>query len=975
MPNHRISYWDNFKGLLIVLVVFAHILLSLPIHSNVLDHVIDFIYMFHMPAFVFISGFFGKSERARSWQSLGKLLFLFFIFNSFMGFFYGLEPLFVPKYSYWYLLALVVWRVLTPYLASFASIQIFLLAVALLAGFFSSIDNTFSLARVICFYPYYMAGYLLSHQQAQNLATQPYIKRLGRGVLFLAVAAVSAVWLESLFHYSNESLQMQAYTNLSNGAIARLGLYAVAFTAILSLRYLVPKVALEPLALFGRNSLWIFLFHRPLTLWLAPLFPQQSNAVIILMALVSTLLLCLIFGNNRVALFMEHFATDGINLFSPNKKTNFNTAKLMTLCVCVGFLCMMLQRGYAALTWADVKRKLFEQEATVSVLTPTSFQVPQTLSAQQQKDFEQAFHITFAGDLILLEDQVKRGYRANGYDFSDVFEYAADYISSADFAIGVFEGPMAGEDAGYSAGNYDDGKELFLNFPDEFAHAVKEAGFDLVTTANNHLLDKGIDGALRTLEVLDKIGLAHTGSYRDEKEKEAKHIKLVEKDGIKMAILSYTYGSNYVDTQELFEGKLSYLTSVISDTKGELFEKMKNQVKEDFKKAKSLKPDLIVVLPHLGTQFSNAADEVQKKWFEIFKEQGADIILGDHPHAVQPVLLEKRDGKNVLTAYCPGNFANIYRQNQGDTSVLIDVYLHRSTKQIIGAGVVPLYTQASADGNYRALPIYEMLYNQALRKQLSTDDLQRAKIAHGIITEVLFGTPWDISAITRRYYMNENGFLREKQKGLTLTQEMQESPFLQKLNKVDSLCFVGDSVTEGTKNAGYPWFEPIEPFLSAKHIYNHSQGGATVGDILAQADQIPSAQAYVIALGTNDVRYHQEDRSAKTPQEFIDKIHLLKEKLKEKSPEALFVFIAPWYSTDGDPFSTLKFKEKTIKNEQYALALQDYCQKHQDLYINPNPYIAQVLQKYPQHNYLLDHIHPNSAQGIVLYARAVLLAR
>ena len=85
-----------------------------------------------------------------------------------------------------------------------------------------------------------------------------------------------------------------------------------------------------------------------------------------------------------------------------------------------------------------------------------------------------AFRITFSGDLILLEDQVKRAYNGKGYDFSDVFEYAEPYISSADLAIGVFEGPMAGEDAGYSSSNFDDGKELYLNFPDSFADAVKK---------------------------------------------------------------------------------------------------------------------------------------------------------------------------------------------------------------------------------------------------------------------------------------------------------------------------------------------------------------------------------------------------------------------------------------------------------------------------------------------------------------------
>ena len=178
---------------------------------------------------------------------------------------------------------------------------------------------------------------------------------------------------------------------------------------------------------------------------------------------------------------------------------------------------------------------------------------------------------------------------------------------------------MAGEAAGYTTSNFDDGKELYLNFPDEFARAVKNAGFDLVTTANNHVLDKGTEGVLRTLNVLDETGLDHTGSYRNDTEKENERVKLVERDGIRMAILSYTYGSNYYDFAELAEGGLSYVTSVISGTEGELFEKLKAQVELDFEETKKLSPALIIVLPHIGTQFSNAPDREQEVRFGILR--------------------------------------------------------------------------------------------------------------------------------------------------------------------------------------------------------------------------------------------------------------------------------------------------------------------------------------------------------------------
>ena len=106
--KERSAYWDNIKGILILLVVFAHILYYLRDMSAGIAMTVDLIYLFHMPAFVFVSGYFGKSERSRSFESIIKLAFLFFIFNSITMFIDGRTTYLEPVYSYWYLLALIV---------------------------------------------------------------------------------------------------------------------------------------------------------------------------------------------------------------------------------------------------------------------------------------------------------------------------------------------------------------------------------------------------------------------------------------------------------------------------------------------------------------------------------------------------------------------------------------------------------------------------------------------------------------------------------------------------------------------------------------------------------------------------------------------------------------------------------------------------------------------------------------------------
>ena len=138
------------------------------------------------------------------------------------------------------------------------------------------------------------------------------------------------------------------------------------------------------------------------------------------------------------------------------------------------------------------------------------------MDSQTQSNYENAFRILFCGDLILLEDQVKRAYKDGKYNFENLFEYTRKYISDADFSIGVFEGPCGGTVKLYSQSNFDDGKNLYINFPDEFADAVKNAGFNLVTNTNNHIPDMEIDGTKRTLKILDEKNLNYTGSYLDD---------------------------------------------------------------------------------------------------------------------------------------------------------------------------------------------------------------------------------------------------------------------------------------------------------------------------------------------------------------------------------------------------------------------------------------------------------------------------
>lgn len=201
---------------------------------------------------------------------------------------------------------------------------------------------------------------------------------------------------------------------------------------------------------------------------------------------------------------------------------------------------------------------------------------------------------------------------------------------------------------------------------------------------------------------------------------------------------------------------------------------------------------------------------------------------------------------------------------------------------------------------------------------------------------------------------------------------MKSGGFYKALASAESVCFIGDSVTEGTKNGGCPWYEPLTEYC--RSIRSCSKGGGTVSTMIDMLPRINSENSslYVIAIGTNDVRYRNEETCAMTPSEYVLRIDELVRGINNSS-SADFVFIAPWTSTDGDPYCNMSYSEKKSLNEEYSSALESYCREKGYMFINPNGYIEERLSTEPSSEYLLDHIHPNFTKGIRLYSEAVLL--
>ena len=603
------------------------------------------------------------------------------------------------------------------------------------------------------------------------------------------------------------------------------------------------------------------------------------------------------------------------------------------------------------------------------------------ITAEQQRAIEGAVKISFTGDLILLRDMIERAYNLEegSYDFDRMFEHVKDYWAEDDLSIAVFEGPMAGADNGYSTSCFDDGLPLYLNFPDCFAAAVKRAGIDFVTTANNHLLDQGIDGYLRTLDVLDAIGLDHSGSYRNKAEHDQP--KILQVKGLKIGVLTYTYGSNYYKDDFFFEEGNRHITSCVVPRSSKYYQECQEQVREDFKRLKSQRPDIIIVLPHMGEQFLHAPDKDQLAWCELFVEEGADIIFSDHPHAVQPIEWRKnKNGKNVLIAHCPGNFVNSYIGHDGDASMIVESYINPCTGEPFAASCIPLYSYCQQKyGSYQALPLYKAIKEDSLYSQLSTADYKRISSIHKLITETTLGVKLSIDQLQQRYYtFAEGGYVRNPAPAMEWKQEYAGSRLVQLLQSAKKICFVGDGITEGARNRGYSWFEPLVAMLDLKTVSKWAKGAMASPYFVKNREQIAKEKAdlYVLGIGCNDIRYRDSSVCAMDAKQFIANIDTLVQTLRQGTTGTRIAIISPWESFDPDRYCPVTKAEKLKLYEEYASALECYCLKQGYLYINPNPVIQQAIHDDHMYRakYYRDHIHPNADQGIQLFSKACLEA-
>lgn len=316
------------------------------------------------------------------------------------------------------------------------------------------------------------------------------------------------------------------------------------------------------------------------------------------------------------------------------------------------------------------------------------------------------FNLVATGDILCHNTQYFDAYDSSTgtYDFNYVFDDVVKYIEPADIAISSLETSFAGSDIGYS--NYPR-----FNSPDSLITAIKNIGVDVISTAGNHCLDYGFSGLSRTIDVLDSNGLSHLGTYKSQEEQSK--ILYKDIDGVKIAFLNYTYGTNGIPVPS---GK-DFCVNLID----------KDLMSYQINLAKDENADVIIACMHWGTEYSTVQNSEQEELADFLFKSGVDIIIGNHPHVAEPmekrsVTLEDGTVKDCFVIYALGNFTadQNYANTRSSVILNLDLTFEDDVLNINSATYTPIYIYENPNVRYHKFKLIDM--EDAILKYKSSKD-------------------------------------------------------------------------------------------------------------------------------------------------------------------------------------------------------------------------------------------------------------
>ncbi|MBQ2610593.1 MAG: CapA family protein [Butyrivibrio sp.] len=254
------------------------------------------------------------------------------------------------------------------------------------------------------------------------------------------------------------------------------------------------------------------------------------------------------------------------------------------------------------------------------------------------------------GDNLIHEPIYEYARNEENGNFDFLYEPFLDEIQTADIAALNAETVLVDSDE--SVGGYPS-----FGSPIEVGEAIKNAGFDVASCANNHVLDRGIQGIDTTVKFYKDAGITCVG-IQDSKDPEYRPYELISRNGIRIALFSYTYGTNAGDATDKYPNLIHYLPGYESEENGakQMTKGQEDRLKSDIESARN-EADFVIVFVHWGEEYNKEVTPSQKHIAELFAEGRADVVIGSHPHVVQKTeMLDRPDGGKMLVYYSLGNF-------------------------------------------------------------------------------------------------------------------------------------------------------------------------------------------------------------------------------------------------------------------------------------------------------------------------------
>lgn len=917
MEDKKNIKFYNIKAILIILIVFTSSIYSFNFNNSYLvSNITKIIYAFMMPILCIITGYYSRSKLSskhliRLFSMFMIINFIFYIYEYFST---GFITSTIIKYSSWYLVDLVIWKLVYKQInnkpMAFISCMVGVSLLTIIPNDF----NILNIDNMIYYFSFFLLGscFNIFNEEDKN-------KKKAIISLIVSLLVISIVILLCKFDIS---FYNKLYCENGYLLIVRLLFYVCVYFIFYNLFVLVPDKKIKYFTDIGINYLTIYVLSPLFTIIFSNML--HDNKFIILWGIIFTSILCLILSNKYINKGFKYF----IELFM-NWYSWIVLLAIISLTVIVYFA--------------------FNSRILVNN-NELNYNIVSNDNINDIKN--RSISIGFSSNIVLLEKGLKNNYDGNEYNFDNMFKYVKEYYKNTDYIISMVEG-ISDDKNEYTLHN-DMNKKI--NVDSSIFKSLKNNNIDLVSLSNQHILDYGEDGIKNTLSNVKKNNIDSVGLYSD---KDDKKYKIVDIEGINVGIISYTFIPDGWDENDIYNNYDEY-ANFLCDIDSRRFDKVKKDISNSFNSIHNDGAEIIVVLVNDSYYNEHGKGKKQEEWNKIFSEYGADIVFGSYSSSVQEI--EYINDTVVINSN--GSFINNEYGDDNDLSYITKVYVDKDRKDINSVSIIPVYSYKNSKDGYVALPIYDGLRNKDIKDRLSQNDIDRMKDGVSIVTKNAFGEELSSDILENEYYYFTDGYKRQLANKMELSNEELKSKVYSKLSNSKKTCYVGDQYTTGSKNGGFGWFEPLVSTIGNEYV-RISNSGYTSGDAVNNYKDImnnSNCDLYVVALGSNDIRNNYLNVD-----DYINNISTLVKDVKKD-----IIMVAPWQPLEIEYQDNNKYKEDMELFLVYNKRLKKYCDEEDCIYVNPNAYISEILEQEEVSNYYNGYYYPNSNMGIELFSRSIL---